>query len=156
MKSSQKSISNVATRLLGGLVLALGFALSASAAETPAKIDGVKNVTAEEAKQLADKGVALIDTRVASEYAEKTIKGAKNVTYKEKSAKDVKFDRAQDQFDLSKLPADKSAPMVMFCNSGECWKSYKASVLAHDAGYKQIYWLRGGVPEWVAKGLPTQ
>ena len=156
MKSSQHFSSRCVTSLLGGFVLALGFAFGAAAAETPAKIEGVKNVTAEEAKQLADKGVALIDTRVASEYAEKTLKGAKNVTYKEKSAKDVKFDRSQDQFDLSKLPADKNAPMVLFCNSGECWKSYKASVVAHDAGYKQIYWLRGGVPEWVAKGLPTQ
>ena len=29
-------------------------------------------------------------------------------------------------------------------------------MLARDAGYKQVYWLRGGLPEWIAKGLPTQ
>ncbi len=156
MKYSARSLSHAAAGLLSGLVLAFGLAVNATAAESPAKLDGVKSVTAEEAKQLADKGVPLIDTRVSSEYAEKTIKGAKSVTYKEKSAKDVKFDRTQDQFDLSKLPADKNAPIIMFCNGGECWKSYKASVVARDAGYKQIYWLRGGLPEWVAKGLPTQ
>ncbi|MGZ5081181.1 MAG: rhodanese-like domain-containing protein [Usitatibacter sp.] len=142
--------------LIGGLVLGLGAVCGAWAAETPSSIDGVKNVSAEEAKQMLDRGVPLIDTRVASEYAEKTIKGAKSVPYREKSSKDVKFDRAQDQFDLSKLPSDKNAPMVLFCNSGECWKSYKASVVARDAGYKQLYWLRGGMPEWTAKGLPTQ
>jgi len=156
VKHHRSSLSDVAARVLSGLVLVFGLAANASANETPAKLDGVKNVTAEEARQLADKGVPLIDTRVASEYAEKTIKGAKSVTYREKSAKDVKFDRAQDQFDLSKLPADKNAPMIMFCNAGECWKSYKASIVARDAGYKQVYWLRGGLPEWVAKGLPTQ
>jgi rhodanese-related sulfurtransferase len=156
MKSSGRSLSYAAASLLSGLVLAFGLAASATAADTPAKLDGVKNVTAEEAKQMADKGVPLIDTRVASEYAEKTIKGAKSVPYREKSAKDVKFDRTQDQFDLSKLPADKNAPVVMFCNAGECWKSYKASIVARDAGYKQVHWLRGGLPEWVAKGLPTQ
>lgn len=142
--------------LVGGLVLGLGAVCGAWAAETPSRLDGVKNVSAEEAKQMLDRGVPLIDTRVASEYAEKTIKGAKSVPYREKSSKDVKFDRAQDQFDLSKLPSDKNAPMVLFCNSGECWKSYKASVVARDAGYKQLYWLRGGMPEWTAKGLPTQ
>jgi rhodanese-related sulfurtransferase len=78
------------------------------------------------------------------------------VPYKEKSAKAVDFDRKQDQFELAKLPADKNAPLVFFCNAGECWKSYKASVVARDAGYKQVYWLRGGIPEWTAKGLPTQ
>jgi rhodanese-related sulfurtransferase len=126
------------------------------AAETPAKIDGVKLVSAGEAKTMLDKGVMFVDTRAASEYAEKTIKGAKSVVYREKSSKDVKFDPAQDKFDLGKLPGDKKTAMVFFCNSGTCWKSYKASVVARDAGYTGIHWLRGGMPEWVSKGLPTQ
>jgi rhodanese-related sulfurtransferase len=142
--------------LVGAVVLSLGAASGAWAAETPDKLDGVKVVTATEAKQLADRGATMIDTRVASENAEKTIKGAKSVVYREKSAKDVKFDRTQDSWDLSKLPSDKNAPIVTFCNGAECWKSYKSAVLARDAGYKQVYWLRGGLPEWAAKGLPTQ
>ena len=83
-------------------------------------------------------------------------KGAKLLPYKEKSAKDAAFDPKQDNFDLSKLPANKNAPLVVFCNAGECWKSYKAAVVARDAGYKQVHWFRGGMPEWTAKGLPTQ
>jgi len=126
------------------------------AAETPASLAGVKNVGAEEVKKLLDGGVPVIDTRVAAEYAEKTIKGAISVPYKEKSAKDASFDASQDQFDLAKLPANKSAPLVFFCNSGECWKSYKASVVALKAGYTKINWFRGGFPEWSGKGLPTQ
>lgn len=128
----------------------------AHAAETPASLAGVKLIKAEEAKKMLDSGVPLIDTRVAAEYAEKTIKGAKSVPYREKSAKAVDFDATQDQFDLSKLPADKGAPVVFFCNAGECWKSYKASVVAQKAGYKQVHWFRGGMPEWTSKGLPTQ
>ena len=131
-------------------------AVSAHAAETPNALAGVKNVTAEEVKKLLDAGVPVIDTRVAAEYAEKTIKGALSVPYKEKSAKDPGFDPSLDQFDLSKLPANKSAPLVFFCNSGECWKSYKASVVAYKAGYTKINWFRGGFPEWSGKGLPTQ
>ena len=142
--------------IVGGFALGLGVAAGAWAADTPASLDGVTVVTAEQAKKMQDKGVPLIDARVASEYAEKTVKGAISVPYNEKSAKDVKFDRKLDRFDLSKLPADKNAPLVFFCNAGECWKSYKASTVARDAGYKHVYWMRGGVPEWIAKGLPTQ
>lgn len=140
------------------LALAVGvpFAASLHAAETPATLPGVKTVSAEEVKKLLDGGVPVIDTRVAAEYAEKSIKGAKSVPYKEKSAKAADFDPSADQFDLSKLPSDKNAPMVLFCNAGECWKSYKASVVASKAGYTKINWFRGGMPEWVAKGLPTQ
>lgn len=139
-------------------VAALTYALVSPtlAAETPTTLAGVKVVSAAEVKKLLDSGVLVIDTRVATEYAEKTIKGAKSVPYKEKSAKDVGFDAAQDQFDLSKLPADKAAPLVFFCNAGECWKSYKASVVATKAGYTKINWFRGGLPEWVKAALPTQ
>ncbi len=129
---------------------------AALAAETPAALPGVKSVSADEVKKLLDSGVPVIDTRVAAEYAEKTIKGSISVPYKEKSAKEAGFDASLDQFDLSKLPANKAAPLVFFCNSGECWKSYKASVVAQKAGYTKINWFRGGFPEWNSKGLPTQ
>ena len=128
----------------------------AMAAETPAEVAGVKTVTAEEVKKMLEDGVPVIDTRVAAEYTDKTIKGAISVPYKEKSAKAAGFDASQDQFDLSKLPSNKNAPVVFFCNSGECWKSYKASVVAQKAGYAKINWFRGGFPEWTSKGLPTQ
>ncbi|MGY4827921.1 rhodanese-like domain-containing protein [Sphaerotilaceae bacterium SBD11-9] len=138
------------------MVLSLGAALPSQAAETPASLAGVKVVGADEVKTMLDAGVPVIDTRVAAEYSEKTIKGAKSVPYKEKSAKEPGFDAALDQFDLSKLPADKNAPLVFFCNAGECWKSYKASVVAKKAGYTKIHWFRGGFPEWSGKGLATQ
>lgn len=123
---------------------------------TPEKLDGVKVVNAEQVQQAMAKGAAVFDVRVATECSEKTIKGAVCHTYKEKSAKAPDFDKAQDQFDLSKLPADKGTAVVFFCNSGECWRSYKAAVVARDAGYKNVHWFRGGFPEWSSKGLPTQ
>lgn len=142
--------------LLATAVLSVGFVAPAAAAVTPEKLDGVKVITAEQARDLQTKGAPMVDTRVAAEYAEKTVKGAVSVPYKEKSAKEPGFDPKADSFDLGKLPGDKAAPLVVFCNAGECWKSYKAAVVARDAGYKQVYWFRGGMPEWSAKGLPTQ
>jgi rhodanese-related sulfurtransferase len=142
-------------------VLALGAAMlfaghDAPAQETPASAEGIRVVAAEQVRDLAARGAAVVDTRTANEYAERTIKGALSVPYKEKSAKAASFDKAQDSFDIGKLPQDKSAPIVFFCNAGTCWKSFKASVVARDGGYRQVHWFRGGLPEWVAKGLPTQ
>ncbi len=141
---------------ISALALTLGLSVGASAQDTPTSLKGATVVGAADVKAMLGKGVPVIDTRVAAEYAEKTILGAKSVPYKEKSAKDVGFDAAQDAFDLSKLPADKAAPVVFFCNAGSCWKSYKASVAAIKAGYGKVQWFRGGLPEWVAAGLPTQ
>lgn len=127
-----------------------------AASETPPTLAGATIVTAEEARTMVEKGVPIIDTRVAMEYADEHIKGAKNVPYKEKSAKDVNFDASKDSFALKQLPADKSAPVIFYCNAGECWKSYKASKTAIGAGYSKVYWLRGGIPEWKKKGFPVQ
>lgn len=150
----RKTVRYIAASMLG-LVLA-GATLAAQAQLTPESLAGVTLVKAEEVQKMLAAGVPVIDTRVANEYADEHIKGAKNVPYKEKSPKAVTFDAALDSFDLSKLPADKNSPVVFYCNAGECWKSYKASVVATRAGYKKVSWFRGGIPEWKAKKLPTQ
>lgn len=140
------------------VALSLGLCLvtAAWAANTPAALDGVKIISAEEAKKMQDAGAPIYDNRVSAEYAEKTIKGAKSLPYKEKSEKAAEFDATKDDMDLAKLPSDKAAPIVFFCNGGECWRSYKASVVAKKAGHTKIHWMRGGMPEWTSKGLPTQ
>jgi rhodanese-related sulfurtransferase len=129
---------------------------AALANETPSSLKGAEVVDAAKAKSLMDGGAKMIDTRVAIEYAEAHIKGAISVPYKEKSAKAVDFDASQDSFEVAKLPADKNAAIITQCNGAECWKSYKGAVAAIKAGYKKIYWFRGGLPEWKAKGLPIE
>ena len=150
--------SRFATKLLQtACVLATAAsAVFAFATETPASLPGVTLVTAEQAKKLMEGGVPLIDTRVGNEYAHEHVKGARSVPYKEKSAKNVNFDPKEDSFDLAKLPAEKNAPLIFYCNAGECWKSYKASKVAVDAGYQKVNWLRGGIPEWKTKGYPVE
>jgi rhodanese-related sulfurtransferase len=127
------------------------------AQETPTVAPaGVKLIEAKDVQDLQAKGAIIVDTRRATEYAEGTIKGAINVPYDpEKSAKSPDFDPAQDKFDLSKLP-DKNAHIVTFCNSGNCWKSYKSAVVLAKNGYKHVYWYRGGFPDWKARKLPTE
>jgi rhodanese-related sulfurtransferase len=137
-------------------VLMFLFSGMAAAQETPAQAPaGVKLVEAAEVQSLQGKGATLVDTRVAAEFAELTIKGAVSVPYNpEKSVKAVPFDPKDDKFDLAKL-ANKEAHIVVFCNSGTCWKSYKAAVALAKAGYKNVYWYRNGMPDWKARKLPT-
>lgn len=130
--------------------------LAQGAAQTPATLAGVTVVSATEAREMMRRGVLMVDTRVAHEYVEQHIQGAVNIPYKEKSAKSPDFDARLDNFNLSRLPRDKSTPVIFYCNAGECWKSYKASKLARQAGYTRVHWLRGGIPEWKAQGLPVE
>lgn len=144
------------TRCFVAAILLAGMAGNAAAVDTPNTLAGVTVIDAAKVQEMMRSGVTLYDTRVAAEYAEAHIKGAKSLPYKEKSAKDVKFDKSQDEFALDKLPADKNAAVIFYCNAGDCWKSYKASKVAIDAGYKRVHWFRGGIPEWRSKGLPVE
>jgi rhodanese-related sulfurtransferase len=121
---------------------------------TPRVLDGVQIVGAEEVMALMKKGVALYDTRSEDEYRDKHIAGAKWLPYIEKSPKEVGFDAKRDSFNVASL--DKNAPVIFACNGAECWKSYKSCVAAKAAGFTQVYWFRGGFPEWVARGYPVQ
>jgi len=141
-------------KLFGMLLLVPAVALSAP--QTPNSLEGATVITADTAKSMMEKGVMIIDTRVANEYVDQHIKGAVSVPYKEKSEKAANFDASKDSFDLSRLPADKNTAIILYCNAGECWKSYKSSKAAVKAGYKKVYWLRGGIPEWKSKGYPVE
>lgn len=127
----------------------------AYAGETPTSLSAATVVDAFKVKSLLDSGVPVIDVRVANEYAEAHIRGAKSIPYKEKSEKATNFDSKLDTFDLTKLPGDKNAPLVFYCNGPECWKSYKSAVVTLKAGHKKVFWFRGGFPEWKSKGLPV-
>ena len=132
------------------------FSNATFAADTPASIKGGTLVDAAKAKSLIDAGTKVIDARVANEYAEAHIKGAISAPYKEKSAKSAEFDASQDSFDLGKLPSDKNAGLIFYCNGAECWKGYKAANAAIKAGYKTVYWFRLGFPDWKSKGYPVE
>jgi rhodanese-related sulfurtransferase len=142
-------------RALAGALL-LMVANTVLANDVPASLAGVTVVSAEQARGMMQAGTPAIDTRVGNEYADAHIRGASNVPYKEKSAKDPSFDARADHFDLTRLPADKGAPLIFYCNGPECWKSYKASKVAAQAGWQKVHWLRGGFPEWKAKGYPVE
>lgn len=121
---------------------------------TPTTLPGGKIISATEAKALIAKGMPVYDVRVEDEYETAHVPGAISVPYKEGSAKEVGFDPGDDQFALNKLPKDKNASFIMYCDGTICWKSYKSASMAIQAGWKNVFWFRGGFPEWKEAGLP--
>jgi rhodanese-related sulfurtransferase len=122
---------------------------------TPSQLPGVTMVTASQVVALQEKGVPIIDVRLAKEYHEKHIRGAQSIPYAEKSLKDVAFDPALDQW-AGPEKLDKAKPVIFHCNGAECWKSYKAAKVALSKGFTTIYWFRGGFPEWESSGLAVE
>ncbi len=122
---------------------------------TPKALPGATVVDLEAMKALVAHGAVLVDTRIESEYKDKHIPGALWLPYGEKSLKDVAFDPRADSFPgLARLNPERN--IVFQCNGPECWKSYKASRAAIAAGYKHVYWFRGGMPEWELAGERTE
>jgi len=120
---------------------------------TPTSLPGAKIISAIEAKTLIEKGMPVYDVRHEDEFKKAHVPSSISVPYNESSAKEVDFDRGDDQFALNKLPKDKNAPFMMYCDGTICWKSYKSAVMAIEAGWKNIYWFRGGFPEWKEAGF---
>ena len=119
---------------------------------TPAALPGATRVTAQQVDALMHKGALIVDTRTLKEFKSEHIVGAMHAPYVEKSLKDTEFDATQDDYSaIVSLPHDK--PLVFLCNGPECWKSYKASKIALANGMTQVYWFRGGVPEWREKSM---
>jgi len=123
---------------------------------TPTSLPGAKIISAAEAQALIAKGTPVYDVRVKEEYETAHVPGAISVPYNEGSAKEVGFDPADDQFALNRLPKDKNAPFMMYCDGTICWKSYKSATMAIQAGWKNVYWFRGGFPEWKEAGLTVE
>ena len=121
---------------------------------TPTRWPGVTVVNADEVKGLLAQGARLYDTRNEKEFNQRHIPQAAFLPYHEKSLKDVVYDVSLDDFPGLKT-LDPKAPTIFHCNGPECWKSYKASRAALAAGFTQVYWYRGGMPDWIASGQPV-
>lgn len=125
--------------------------------DTPTSVNGARIISVDEAKGLLDrKAASFFDTRSPLNFGKGHVPGATLIAYKEKSAYAAGFDAKQDSFDIARLPADKKATIVIHSDGPSGWKSYKATVLAVKAGYRNVLWMRDGYVGWTAKGFPVE
>ena len=67
-------------------------------------------------------------------------------------------DQIQQQFSQMLQQAtrgNKQTPIVLYCQSVECWMSYNASLRAIQLGYSNVLWYRGGISAWKQAGFPV-
>ncbi len=105
-------------------------------------------ITAEELKSWVDqkKKIVILDNRPADEFEKEHIPGAIRLN---------SDDLLEDSKKAEQAGLKKDDVIVNYCNGVKCWRSPAVSAMLHDLGYKNIYWLRDGLPEWIKKGYPT-
>jgi len=142
------------------LTLVLTFALAGltMAGKVPTPTDppeGVQTVTADNAKNLVTTGQAQVfDMRKALNFGKGHMPSATSVPYK--WTKKGHPAQRTGEFDMSKLPQDKSTTIIFHSDGPNGWKSYYASKAAVEAGYKSVKWMREGFSTWSEKGYPVE
>lgn len=128
--------------LLGALPVGASVALAQG---TPDDIPGVTRIDAEGLIGLANSvpGLVMVDARIATDrqggYIEDSV-----------SLPDVTTNCAM----LARIIPELSSPVAFYCNGIRCGRSVTSARIAHECGYKTVYWFRGGFEEWSAKGYP--
>jgi rhodanese-related sulfurtransferase len=114
--------------------------------DVPETLEGTTRVTAEEVIELVESvdDLVVIDARKSSDREKGWIEGS------------VGLPNTQTNADsLAKVLPVKSTPVMFYCNGVKCGRSYESAKIAIAEGYSKIYWFRGGMEEWEAKGLPV-
>lgn len=97
-------------------------------------------LTVQEAKELIDNGVPVIDVREPHEYAAGHVPGAKLIPV------NSVLQRA------SELP--QGTPIVFICAKGQ--RSALACEMAAALGFKDLYNVEGGTEAWIEAGHPVE
>ena len=103
--------------------------------------DSVRAKDLDEELRAAEKPL-VVDVRILSDYSEMHVPGSVNIPQDDLAGR------------AGELPQDRDAPIVMVCNIG---RFSKHTVLhLKSMGYRNVRSMKGGLNEWVRKGLPTE
>lgn len=84
----------------------------------------------------------LLDIRVPEHFGESHVPGSVNIPQDDLAAR------------ISELPEDRDAPIVTMCNIGKFSKH--ATLYLKSRGYRNVRSAKGGLNEWVRKGLGVE
>jgi rhodanese-related sulfurtransferase len=88
---------------------------------------------------------------------QRTIIKARYIAYAGRAGSFSDLVQQQVTSELGKLTGGRvDYPIVFFCQGPLCWESYNAVLRAYEAGYRNLYWYRGGLAAWSAAGLQMQ
>lgn len=129
------------------LLFSFLFVANGALAKSPApnQVDGAVTVTTTRAKSLMNQGVVFIDVRRVTDYQKSHIQWAVHL--------DLKRDLSEET--LTNV-VKKHQPVVFYCNGDNCQRSAIASKKAVTWGWTQVFYYRGGFPDWVTAKLPVE
>ncbi len=130
--------------LFAALAIAVTAAFAQETPESPLTVDGATTIDAHQAKGLHDRGVSFVDVRTPELWEAGHIPGAHF----------LELLNAFDEAGLLKIGA-KDSGVVIYCAGPSCKRSSKACAKAVAWGFQDVYYFRGGFPEWQAAGYPT-
>ena len=109
----------------------------------PEKISGVTTVTAEQLIKIltSENAPLLIDARIRED---------RKFGYIESSISLPDIETNCDT--LNRVSADKSKPLIFYCNGVQCGRSVVSIKVALSCGYHNLSWFKGGFAEWKEKG----
>ena len=128
------------------LLFATGQAALAEKADAPASIDGTTLVNADQLIELVESNddLVVVDSRKVSDFEKGHIPDSINLPNTETNSDS-----------LAQLLPSKASPVLFYCNGAKCGRSVEACQIAVAEGYTKVYWFRGGIQEWEAKGYPV-
>ena len=103
--------------------------------------DSVRVTQLKEQLQSDDKPL-VVDIRIPAHYAESHVPSAINIPQDDLGGR------------VGELPEDRDASIVMVCNIGKFSK--QATLYLKSLGYRNVKSMKGGLNEWVRKGLETE
>lgn len=104
------------------------------------ELEGVPQVSVEEAKGMWEEGAFVLDVRGRDEYLAGHIPNAVNIHAGRVVAS------------LHRLPKDR--PILVHCLGGDRSSTAISALLAH--GFKNVYNLTGGIKAWMERGFPVE
>lgn len=108
-------------------------------------------VSAERAREALYEGGVMIDVRARQPFEARTVKGAVHLPCLAKAMPP----RRECSDALASAVGDPTRPLVVFAGPRDR-SGQRAAQAVRRLGYRTVYWMRGGITEWTAKGLHTQ
>jgi len=110
------------------------------------QIDGATTVDAEGVIALIETApnLTILDNRSVADYDAGHIEGAVRLIDTDITG----------EADIAAHVADKSAPVLFYCNGLSCGRAAKAAEMAIGYGYSNVNYYALGMTEWRSLGLP--
>jgi rhodanese-related sulfurtransferase len=105
-------------------------------------------LTPQQVDLLYDRHSLFIDARMTSQFEEGHVAGALSIPIWEAGVPD-KIAAA-----VFEVEGDKSRPIVIYCNGGECEDSHNLARMFFDDGYSALYVYKDGYPDWLTRARP--